>query len=209
MNKTLVGVIAFVAGSAVGAGSVYYILGKKFDKRLEKELEAITIANGEEVISEREMTPEEVEIMLYEKQMDEERLNAQDFADDFKRAMNEYTGEEDDESGFEYEFEYPIEHDKPILIPESEFGDVTYQQVYYILYNDGVIADDMDRPVKDVDGMFGLENLRHFGDDYLYPNQNDAIYIRDDTCRYEYEIVKDNRSFDTEKYPNSMYRLEE
>ena len=102
----------------------------------------------------------------------------------------------------------PIIHEKPYLIPEDEFGIPGYEQFFYTMYSDGVIADESDNMIRDLDAMFGEENLSHFGDRYLY-NQDDVIYIRDDNESCEFEIVMDPRPFYDDVLPNSPYRLEE
>ena len=107
-----------------------------------------------------------------------------------------------------YEYEMPIIHEKPYLIPEDEFGIPGYEQFFYTMYSDGVIADESDNMIRDLDAMFGEENLSHFGDRYLY-NQYDVIYIRDDNESCEFEIVMDPRPFYDDVLPNSPYRLEE
>lgn len=228
MNRYVKSGIIFVVGAVVGAASTKIYLGKQYKKAMEIEIERMQIARGEYVVKERELSETEV-TELMDSLTEEERNNLNDslgevieeLYDDADDAFFDYTQfdvkdndyDPDEECGSHldnmYEYEMPIEHEKPYLIPEDEFGDVTYQQFYYIMYADGVIADDMDREVRDIDGMFGTENLSHFGDKYIYPSQTDLIYIRDDKMKWEYEIALDPRKFDTEKYPNSPYRLEE
>lgn len=229
MNRWIKSSIIFVAGAVTGALATEIYLGKRYRQSIEDEIERMHIANGEFVIHERALSTEEVQDII--SNLDEETIKnleqsvkddelPEDIFDDAEDAFFDYTQFDDkdddyilDDDGSSldrmYEYEMPIDHEKPYLIPEEEFGDVAYQQYYYIMYADGVVADDMDREVRDVEGMFGVENLSHFGDKYLYPTQNDLLYIRDDQMKWEYEIALDTRKFDTEKYPNSPYRLEE
>lgn len=224
MNTYVKSGIIFIVGAAVGAVSTKLFLDKKYKEAIEEEIELMHVASGETVISERTLTPEEVAKLNIVPENTQSQLDEKlpdDIFEDADDAFFDYTqfdchpdqNPEELELGYHldhmYEYEEPIEHEKPYLIPEDEFGDTDYEQFYYIMYADGVVADDMDKEVRDVDGMFGKENLTHFGDKYLYPTQTDLIYIRDDKMKWEFEIALDPRKFDTEKYPNSPYRLEE
>lgn len=56
---TLSNVISFVAGVAIGGGACYYILGKRFDERLERELKAYRAMDDDDILVEPIDTVEE------------------------------------------------------------------------------------------------------------------------------------------------------
>lgn len=247
MNKYIKTTLIFVLGGLVGSGVTYKVVAKKFQTRLDKEIDAMYEKDGI-VISERTLSPEEVtelvnkpttlgemdeenmirmvrsyglyhEGMTREEMMEEIRIETDpEYKKEvYKKAAAKYYDtpyepEEEEEKRDPlqdmYEYEMPIVHEKPYLIPEDEFGIPGYEQFFYTMYSDGVIADESDNMIRDLDAMFGKENLSHFGDRYLY-NQDDVIYIRDDNESCEFEIVMDPRPFYDDVLPNSPYRLEE
>lgn len=247
MNKYIKATFIFVLGGLIGSGVTYKVVAKKFQARFDKELNALKGSEGI-VISERELSPEEVtelvnkpttlgemneedmirivrsygsyhEGMTREEMVEEIRIETDpEYKKDvYKRVAAKYYDIQYDPKEEEekrdplqdmYEYEMPIIHEKPYLIPEDEFGVPGYEQFFYTMYSDGVIADESDNMIRDLDAMFGEENLSHFGDRYLY-NQDDVIYIRDDNESCEFEIVMDPRPFYDDVLPNSPYRLEE
>ena len=58
---------------------------------------------------------------------------------------------------------------------------------YYI---DGVLTDEDDHIVKNVDDVVGLENLNHMGE-----YEDDALHIRNENYKCEYEILLSRRLY--------------
>ena len=55
---------------------------------------------------------------------------------------------------------------------------------------DGVLADDMDEIIEDVDEVVGEDSLNHFGE-----FEEDSVYVRNDERKCDYEILRDNRNY--------------
>lgn len=80
----------------------------------------------------------------------------------------------------------------PYVISPMEFGDFEdYQTISLTYTSDGVLLDDDDEPLEDVDATVGNDYAKHFGD---YPDDPDTVYIRNDVLCCDFEICKDLRS---------------
>lgn len=79
----------------------------------------------------------------------------------------------------------------PYIISPDDFAtDDEYTIVNLNYYIDGVLTDEDDNIVKNVDDVVGLENLNHMGE-----YENDALHIRNETYKCEYEILLSRRLY--------------
>ena len=85
-----------------------------------------------------------------------------------------------------------VKSDKPYVIPYDELGDEDYEIECLTYYADGVLTDDWDNRITDVEGTVGIDSLTHFGDD---EDNRDTVYVRNDRLEMDYEIVRDLRNF--------------
>lgn len=84
------------------------------------------------------------------------------------------------------EVEEQEDHIPPYLISPDQFGDNDdYGTKTLTYYADGVLADEVDNPIADIDTMIGEGTLDHFGE-YV----PDAVYVRDETNEMDYEILR-------------------
>lgn len=81
--------------------------------------------------------------------------------------------------------------DIEIIAPE-EFGDKFYNYyqdtLYY--YNDGVLADDADNPITDIDNYVGSDALDSFG-----RYESDRVCVRNHRLQQDYEIYLSQNNF--------------
>lgn len=87
--------------------------------------------------------------------------------------------------------------DKPYIIPESEFSELegyNVETLYY--YEDGVLTDDQNNIIDDVDDIVGEETLSEFEEN----EDCDSIYVRNDKLKCDYEILRDMGRY-SEQYP--------
>lgn len=87
------------------------------------------------------------------------------------------------------------EQDVPFIIKQATFmqDDQNYTQATVTWYaQDGVLADDRDEPIDDVDMCVGLNNLDRFGQSSGQPN---VVYVRNDVLGIDYEILRSDGSF--------------
>lgn len=80
--------------------------------------------------------------------------------------------------------------DEPYVIPPEEFANNDYTVISLTYYSDGVLADDEDERVENIEDTVGKDFAEHFGD-----YEKDCVHIRNDRRRCDYEICKDNRTF--------------
>lgn len=84
----------------------------------------------------------------------------------------------------------PME-DRPYVIPPEAYGELDgYECNSLNYYADGVIADDFDDVIDDVDDIIGVDALTHFGE-----YEDDAVFVRNDRLRCDYEVLRDTRKF--------------
>lgn len=80
--------------------------------------------------------------------------------------------------------------DTPYLISAAEFmqNDSEAEQSTITWYEgDGVLADEQDQPIEDVDATVGVINLQRFGH---YSGNDDVVYVRNDSRDIDYHIVR-------------------
>lgn len=75
--------------------------------------------------------------------------------------------------------------DKPHVIRPEAFGSLGYEQISLSYYEDGVLADDDDEVIDDVDEVVGLDSLTRFGE-----FEDDAVFVRNDKYHCDYEILR-------------------
>ena len=91
---------------------------------------------------------------------------------------------------------------KPYVIPPEQFGDdENYDQISLTYYADGVLADENDEVIDDVEETVGIESLNHFGE-----YEDDSVFVRNDTRKCDYEILLDQRTYSevAEEMPQRM-----
>lgn len=77
------------------------------------------------------------------------------------------------------------------VISPDEFGeDEDFERITLTYYEDGILADDSDEPMKNADDTIGIEALDSFG-----KYEEDTVYVRNTYLRCYYEIIRDDRSF--------------
>lgn len=81
--------------------------------------------------------------------------------------------------------------EKPYVIMPEEFGEIDgYETISLTLYADGVLTDDFDDPIEDVEHTVGKDSLDHFGE-----YEDDSVFVRNDRLRCDYEILMDTRKY--------------
>lgn len=79
----------------------------------------------------------------------------------------------------------------PYIISPDDFAtDDEYTIVNLNYYIDGILTDEDDHIVENVDDVVGLENLNHMGE-----YENDALHIRNENYKCEYEILLSRRLY--------------
>jgi hypothetical protein len=192
MNNKVANVISFLLGAAVGSVVTWKLLEKKIDQKYaqlaDEEIASVkakyTYKKPEE--EQTDTQPEEPQEEVKEaEETDAKPLNIKDYyASKIKEA-----GYED----YSAMMEKGVEEDmkKPYVIAPEEFGEEDgYDTVSLTYYADGVLTDELDKVVKDVDKLVGKDSLTHFGE-----YEDDSVFVRNEKQKCDYEILRDCRSY--------------
>ncbi len=81
--------------------------------------------------------------------------------------------------------------DKPYIISPEEYGEnMDYENLSLTYYSDGILADDDDEIVDDIEHTVGADFADHFGD-----YEDDCVFVCNDRLGCYYEILKDYRPY--------------
>ncbi len=190
MNNKVYICIAFAVGAVTGSVASWCLLKKKYEQIAQKEIDSVKEVysrymgekkdeNTEAEVQEKsdDETPSENEEAVREVEEEITRLGYRDYSEITRpkskkevRKMSCY---------------------KPTIITPEEFGDADgYDTQTLTYYADGVLTDDADYPIEDIDDTIGYESLSHFGE-----YEEDAVHVRNDALRTDYEILYDPRNY--------------
>jgi len=80
---------------------------------------------------------------------------------------------------------------RPYVIPPDEFDMMDYDTSSLTYYADGVLTDECNNKIDDIDEIVGLESLKHFGE-----YEDDSVFVRNDKLKIDYEILLDVRKYE-------------
>ena len=166
LNKVLI----FSVGAAIGSAITWKLVKTKYERIAQEEIDSV-----KEVYSKK--IQKEVEMETYKT-----------MSSKYDTASNECV--ESDNKDEEEEKDDMIT-DGPYVISPDEFGnEFDYEEVSLTYYADGVLTDDQDNIIEDVDGLVGLDSLNHFGE-----YEDDSVFVRNDALQTDYEILADLRNY--------------
>ena len=182
-NKVLI----FTAGIAVGVVASWKFFENKYKKIAQEEIDSV-----KEVFSRREK---------------EKAESAEESSEDAEPEISEEEVEEYSnfvrDLGYTNEEKGGVAMKKPYVIPPDEFGEhPNYGTESLTYYADGVLTDDFDNPIEDVEAMVGKDSLTHFGE-----YEDDSVFVRNEDHKTDYEILRDERNFSDipKKTPYTVY----
>lgn len=200
-------VIAFFAGAAVGGATVWYITKERYAQLAEDEINSV-----KEAYARRESKKEKAEKALWQyRGVDEETLDTDDPVTPVvtakvsdKGSITEYA--QRIQNGAPMEYSKTVAPSKtdiqggpaqtetsgeiPYVISPDEFDELDgYTPISLTYFTDGVLADENGIIIDDVEEIVG-DGLNHFGE-----YDDDAVYVRNDAKRCDYEILKDERKY--------------
>ena len=200
MSNVFNKIIIFAAGALVGSAVTYKILDKKlyeeYERRYQEEVESMKKMLTKKYENTQTVDSSEVEeeksagLTLEEFRSFENELNKLDYAIDFCN--------DDEQKGVP-----DMSDDEPYVIPPEEFGENDYEIISLTYYADGVLADDMDDIVDNVDDVVGVDSLTHFGE-----YEEDSVFVRNDLLQTDYEILRDPRKY-SDVVGDSPHQVEE
>lgn len=180
MKSELSKFIIFVAGAIIGSFVTWKITKEKYEKIANDEIESVKESFSRKTKNEKEETKETVKEMV-------ESLGYSSRSETFKP----------EEKGVD-------NVKRPYVIDPNELGETDYEIFSLVYYSDGVLADDWDNVIEDVDGYVGLDSLTHFGD-----HGDDSVCVRNDEMQVDFEIVLDVRPYEDVVNPSSHFMEDE
>lgn len=173
MNSKVFGVFTFIAGAAIGSLVTWKVTKTKYEQIAKEEIESVkevfTVKKNEESSEEAETEPEP-------------KSKAQEYVD----RLNELKyGDAEDIK------EEGVDVMRPYVISPDEFAERDgYDTVSLTYYEDGILTDEEDNPIKDIDTVVGIESLSHFGE-----YEDDSVFVRNDDLKLDFEILRDVRKY--------------
>lgn len=187
MNKLLSKTLIFAAGVVIGSVATWAVIKDKYAKIAQEEIDSV-----KEVFSRREKEESESRKTVESGQMIVKGFEAGTFnvAEAVKKAYENRAAAYTSNEVKKPEKEEIDDVERPYVIPPEEFGELDYETVSLTYYEDGVLTDDMDNVIEDVDDIIGEESLEHFGE-----YEDDSVFVRNDARETDYEILADSRRF--------------
>lgn len=93
--------------------------------------------------------------------------------------------------------------DRPYVIEPNVFGEEDYEEVSLTHYADGVLTDEQDNIIMDVDRLVGADYAEHFGE-----YEDDSVFVRNDKLKIDFEILADLRKY-SDLYNTKSYPVED
>ena len=179
---------AFVVGAITGSIATWYFAKKKYERIAQEEIDSV-----KEVFARKEFDSRVKETTKAGEEIakglnDGIRLAAEQAKD--KPDLMRYTAMVQKYGGTVEEKEAPMNEKIPYVIPPEEFGEFDdYERISLTYYADGVLTDENDEIVDDVEEIVG-DGLDHFGE-----YEDDSVFVRCDERKCDYEILLDQRNF--------------
>lgn len=190
MNNKVKCLLAFTFGAVVGVAASWKYMELKYERKYQEDIDSVKEIYSSKPVEE-DVEEEEDEEEIEETEESNPEITKEDTNEYHKILQtqnyhNNYStiSKEGDTSDETY-----VDFDRPYIIDYNEVGELDYEVIELTYYEgDGVLADELDELVDDVDGTVGKTNLEKFG-------EYDSICVRNDARRVDFEILLDVRSF--------------
>lgn len=190
MNANIKYILTFSAGAVVGSAITWKLLKSRYEQIAQDEIDfQLERFSRREARLNEELKDVNDVLDSYEKvektQVEEyKKTVAERGYTDYTKYSNPITPEN------EVKAEEPTES-KPYVITPEEFAENDgYECINLTYYADGILADDGDYIVEDVDNVVGIDSLSRIGE-----YENDALHVRNDRLKIDYEILRDRRNY--------------
>ena len=184
MNRTLNNVLLFTAGAAVGSlvtwrifKSRYEIVDEDYDEEPDDPVDGDD-GNKSESTENKIDYNKKPPLKDYVKMVEDYGYKPKTHMEEVEEELA--NGEQGDEDIYE-----------PFIIRPEEYGELhAYETLSLNYYADGVLTDDLDNPIEDVESLVPADFADHFGE-----YDDNAVFVRNDNLECDYEILRDLRKF--------------
>lgn len=207
MNKTVIGIISFAAGAAIGSVATFMSIKNKYEQIAKEEIEEVrevymnAIRKTKDVDDEHEESapineaPKVAELKSYKDVMNESGyINYGNITEaEVEEMVKEKTKEIVEEcNDILKKTEDKVNKNKPYVIHPDDFGD-DYNTITLVYYKDDVVTTYDTGEVltdKEVEDLIGEESLSHFGE-----YEEDSVIVRNDARKIDYEILRSEETY--------------
>lgn len=183
MNRKLSNVLLFTAGVAVGSLVTWRYFKSKYEvveDEIEKKIEEPEGESEEESpgVLESKTSYKKPPLKEYVKMVENNGYAPKTHVEEVEEEIA--NGEWDDKDVYE-----------PFIIRPDEYGELhAYETLSLNYYADGVLTDELDNPIEDVESLVPADFADHFGE-----YDDNAVFVRNDNLECDYEILRDLRKF--------------
>ena len=188
MNKGVVAFLAFTCGGVAGFFAGKKMLEQHYNQLIQEEIDSVKQAFRRRMKSalpkEKKATEKEKPVET-SKSFDKQKAERKDYRAYYPESKTDSPKEEPKEE----------KNTKPYVIPPEEFDTIAgYEAISLTLYADGTVADDDDNAMseEDIEETVSRESLKHFGE-----YEQDSVFVRNDDMRTDYEILLDERRYES------------
>lgn len=185
MNNHFKVIFALLSGAAIGSAVTWHLVKDKYKKIADEEIESVkeTFYNNHKSESSEKVKEPVDHTADYERVLGISKENGYT---NYSDAKTEGKGKDDtDNSNYIY------------TITENELGETEFSIESLDYYADEVLVDDVGDIIYDLDMTVG-NCLEHFME-----SEEDAIYIRNEQLKIDYEVLKDPRQYE-EVHPSEV-----
>lgn len=183
MNRKLSNVLLFTAGVAVGSLVTWRYFKTKYEvveDEIEEKTEEPEGESEEEnpEVLESKMSYKKPPLKEYVKMVEDNGYVPKTHVEEVEEEIA--NGEWNDKDVYE-----------PYIIRPEEYGELhAYETLSLNYYADGVLTDELDNPIEDVESLVPADFADHFGE-----YEDDVVHVRNDNLECDYEILRDLRKF--------------
>ena len=186
--------MAFLAGAAVGGGSVWHVLKARYEEISEQDIYSAKQAfRAREEQLQREIDNLKERLESPDKDVEEPKtIQASASKNREKGDINDYAKMVNRVRYSRTSVPQPPEHEveAPYVISLDEFGEMEgYTQISLTYFDDGILSDENGVIIDEPEDIVG-DALDHFGE-----YEEDSVFVRSDPKRCDYEILRDLRSY--------------
>ena len=164
--------LIFAAGTAIGAAAAWTMLKNKYRQFAEEEISSV-----------KEAFRSKSDKDLYKSDKQDESIS--EGKDEYETIVKRkgYSNKEMETT--------VMKKIRPYVIPPEQFDEIDeYDTVTLSYYADGILADETDTPIDNIDSVVGFDSLKTFG-----RYEDDSVYVRNDMKKCDYEILRDERKY--------------
>lgn len=181
MDNKIVGLLAFTIGAVTGSVVAWYYAKKKYEQIAQEEIDSVKEVFSRREKEQAEPTNDKTESNHSQCYEDPQLKALREAADTIIRQEGYVTSDDSDT---------PVSDAPYVIPPEDLYEREDYETYTLFYYADGVLTDDNEEIIEDVESTIGFESLNHFGE-----YEDDSVFVRNDVRGCDYEILRDNRNY--------------